>query len=62
MNDETKEAKRSVAIDLFSFHLKVCSECGRKDCKAALFGCPPPEDCPYQLEHLLGDQDDDEIE
>ena len=48
------------AIDLFSFHLNVCKECPEKDCKkGALFGNPPPEDCPYLLEHVIGDQNDE---
>ena len=54
--------KKLKSTDLFSFHLSVCSECPKEDCKkGALFGTPPPADCPYLLEHVLGDQDDDEL-
>ena len=49
------------SFDDIGFHTDLCYQCKkRKDCKSGvLFGGVVPEDCPYVLEHMIGDKDND---
>jgi len=40
-------------------HNSMCRGCAshRPVCNRVLFGGQPPTDCPYVLEHIVGDQD-----
>jgi len=44
------------ATDVFAMRLKICKRCDKQDCTKGAFGAPPPNDCPFSLEHLVHGQ------
>ena len=45
------------------FHAALCDECRvSKRCNRTLFGGPPPKECPMAVEHVIGDQQDEDVE
>jgi hypothetical protein len=55
------QKKNDTAITNVAFHIDLCFRCEKKHkCKSgALFGVKPPEDCPYLIEHIVGDKDNE---
>lgn len=44
-------------FDKLAKRMDVCKRCENKKCKKGLFGSPIPNDCPFQLEKIMTEED-----
>lgn len=42
--------------------LDICDRCNNLNCKKSIFNISPPIDCPYNLEKIIIEQDEDLME